>query len=422
MQRITFATNVGRNTLEYLKLLLKSLQTNLDSDEHEILVFIDADNENMLDYLRSVKDQFKDLTIINNDASIPVGYQRNKTLITEYAKYDIISYLQSDMVIGPHYDTEVLKHVKRGRILSSTRVEPPLHGESPVTITMNFGLSPDEFDFDGWNTFSNSVKRDELVNYFFAPMTYYKEDWMALDGYDTVFRRAREDSDLMQRCIHAGIELVQTFSANVYHFTCVTSRGKDWYDPNNQEAQQRVHLQKIADSIEMRRFIRKWGTFSHGDNKLFKLDTDLVVRNCALGNIAQLEPFFTRVWVSADTERTDLLAEYNKYQTPANILLHIPDEDWQTYAYVYRVENFEDVFRVGTPDSYHIKITIDFDKVNPANQFLGNLQNLYNLLIGCEPGEYELDGVLISVNDVRVLPPPVKADNPPFDYKLLTVY
>ena len=263
MQNITFTTNLAKNTLEHAKLLLHSLKKNLDSDEHQILIFIDSDNENTLEYLLSIKSEFKDLTIIKNNLDIPIGYARNKTILTEYAKYDIVSYLQSDMVIGPHYDTEILKHVRPGRILSSTRVEPPLHGESPVTVTQNFGLHPSEFNLDKWNSFSDSIKRDELINYFFAPITYYKEDWIRLGGYDTVFRRSREDSDFVQRCLHAGIELVQTFSANVYHFTCVSSRGQNWYDQSDSEARKRVELQSYADRIELSRFLRKWGNFSH---------------------------------------------------------------------------------------------------------------------------------------------------------------
>ena len=117
----------------------------------------------------------------------------------------------------------------------------------------------------------------EIVDYFFAPYTFHKETWMKIGGYDTMFRRAREDSDFVQRCLHAGINLKQTFSAVVYHFTCVSSRGKNWFDKNNQEAQRRVELQKIADGIEIRRFLQKWGNFNHGEPKLNKIDMDLVL-------------------------------------------------------------------------------------------------------------------------------------------------
>lgn len=413
---------MGVNTLEYTKLLLHSLKTNLDNKNHQIIIFIDADNEGSLEYLLEQKKHFTDLCIVNNNLPMPVGYQRNKTILTQLAKHDIISHLHTDMVIGPHYDTDILKHMKRGRLLSALRVEPPLHGESPITITKNFGLHPDEFDMDAWNAFSNTIKKDELVDYFFAPYTYYKDDWMMLDGDDTAFRRAREDSDLVQRCVHAGIELSYTFAANVYHFTCVSSRGNNWFDPNNVEAQKRVNLQKVADTIEVRRFIRKWGGFNHGEQKLYKLDTDLVAKNCNLQTIYNLEPFFTRVWVENEEQKNSLIAEYNKQHDVANELLRVSSSDWEMYKHLFRDENFSDIFQVGTPENYSVKITVDFETIEKTNQFLNNIQNLYYMLKDCEQGQYELDGVIVDVNEIKLRQPNIRAENPEFDYNLLTVY
>lgn len=415
---------MGANNLEYTKLLLRSLQTNLDNKTHQIIVFVDADNENTLEYLLEQKKHFHDLCIIYNDLDIPVGYQRNKTILTACAKHDIISHLHSDMVIGPHYDTDILKHVKRGRFLSAMRVEPPLHGPSPITVTKNLGLHPDEFNMDEWNTFSNSVKKEGLVEYFFAPYTYYKEDWMKLDGDDTVFRRAREDSDLVQRCVHAGIELVYTFSANVYHFTCVTSRGNNWFDPNNKEAKERVLLQQKADNIEVRRFIRKWGGFNHGEKKLFKLDIDLVVRNYKdnFEIIEQIEPFFSRVWLENVEDKNHFLSVYNSYPSVANKLLRATDESWDKYKHLFRVEQFDEIFQVGTPDNFSVKIEVDFSKADSVNVFFSTVGDLYELLKDYEPGTYELGGVLITIKYINVLPTKVKAENPKFDYSVLTIY
>lgn len=422
MQNISFITNMGRNNLDYMKLLLQSLKQNLDNKNHEIIVFVDADNENAKEYLLEAKKEFNDLKILYNTLDIPIGYQRNKTILTQHAKYDIVSYLQSDMVIGTHYDTEILKDVKRGRILSSTRVEPPLHGMSNVTVTKNFGLHPDEFDMVAWNTFSDQIKRNELTYYFFAPITYFKDDWMSLDGYDTVFRRAREDSDFVQRCLQSNIELAQTFSANVYHFTCVTSRGKDWFKQNDHAAQQRVELQKVADNIEIKRFLRKWGNFNHGEIALHKLDIDLVVRNYPIDFIEKIEPFFSKVWLSNETDRQALIEHNNNNHRVANELLYTDNEIWEKYKHLYRVEDFSSIFNVGEPSEFSIKIEIDFSKINPYNQLLSNLQNLYALFSECEPGKYEIDGILITINKITVVPTPLKAENPMFDNNVLTVY
>jgi hypothetical protein len=416
MQNITFITNVGKNTLEHLKLLLKSLHTNLDNKQHEIIVFIDADNENMLEWLLSVKDNFYDLKIIKNTSEAPVGYAVNKTILTEYAKYDIVSYLQADMVIAPHYDTEILKHVKRGRILSSTRVEPPLHGSSPITITKDFGLYPEEFNIDEWNKFSNSIKRDELINYFFAPLTYYKEDWLSLGGYDTIFRRSREDSDLVQRCLHSNIELVQTFSTNVYHFTCVSSRGKDWFNKENTQAQERVRMQNIADQIELRRFIRKWGNFNHGETKLFKFNIDLSITNYTIETVYNIEPFFNKIWLNSKTAEQDvekIVQLYEHEYDISNKLYGITDEMWEVHKTNYRLdENIKNKISIGMPSTYNVLVSIDFNKISGQNKFINSLPYLYNILAECTVGEYEVENVLISVRDLQLEPIDIKVINP----------
>jgi hypothetical protein len=423
MQQITFATNLGYNTLEHAKLLVRSLKENLDNKQHQILIFIDADNENALEYFLSIKDTFHDMTIIRNNMEIPVGYQRNKTLITEYAKYDIISYLQSDMVVGPHYDTEIIKHAKKGRILSATRVEPPLHGESDVTVTKNLGLKPEEFNFSEWNKFSESIKEDKLITYFFAPITYHKDDWMALGGYDTIFRRSREDSDLVQRCLHMGIEMVQTFSANVYHFTCVSSRGKNWFDATDTVAQNRLAIQSQADSIELHRYTKKWGKFNHGQEKVFKLDMDLVVKNYNLNWVSQLQPFFSRVWLNNEQDKQELIRGYETtVHTFANKLFNVSNEQWEKYKQFYRTDDLNEIFKVGVPTEYNILVEMDFSILKSPNSFIDNRYYLYELLSDYEPGVYELDGIRIHINTIKILEPQIKVQNPKFDYTLLTIY
>ena len=44
-QLISFCINTAVNELDYLKLLFKSLQDNLSNLNHEIIVFIDSDNQ-----------------------------------------------------------------------------------------------------------------------------------------------------------------------------------------------------------------------------------------------------------------------------------------------------------------------------------------------------------------------------------------
>ena len=226
MQKISFLINTSVNTLQHVKLLLRSLKENLTDKEHEILVFIDSDNEGTKEYLIDEKKNFFDLKIITHKLPRCVGYSRNNNLLVELAKHDIVSYLQSDMVISKDYDVHILNELEENCILSSTRIEPPLHGTSDTVITKDFGVYPEEFPFEEFVKFAETQRSNKTLNYFFAPFTFYKKVWLEIGGYDTLFRRSREDSDLLQRFVQKGVKIKQTFNANVYHFTCVTSRGK----------------------------------------------------------------------------------------------------------------------------------------------------------------------------------------------------
>jgi len=140
MKQKSFLINTSVNTLDHVKLLLKSLRENLYSPDHEIIVFVDSDNEGTVDFLKDQKRYFKDLKIITHKLKPCVGYSRNNNLMVELAKHDICSYLQSDMVISKYYDKNILDEIEPNCILSATRIEPPLHGPSETTITKDFGV------------------------------------------------------------------------------------------------------------------------------------------------------------------------------------------------------------------------------------------------------------------------------------------
>lgn len=426
MKNISFVTNTSVNTRDHIELLMKSLYDNLDGKEHEIIVFVDSDNEDVYGYLKSIKKDFFDLKIITHKIKPCVGYSRNNNLLVDIAKHDIVSYLQSDMVIGPHYDTNILSELEDGCILSATRVEPPLHGYSDYTITEDFGTDPTKFDIKKWNEYSQSVKSNRAAEYFFAPITFYKKVWQSIGGYDTMFRRSREDSDLVQRCIHAGIKLIQTWQANVYHFTCTSSRGKNWFDPNNEEAKNRVELQKIADGIEIRRFLKKWGGFNHGEAKLKKLDMDLVIKDPKILNpmfLAQLEVYFSRVWVSNNEQKELIVKTLANEHDPANQLLGFTSKDWELAKHLYRTTDFDSIYKVGTPQDFNIKIEVDFSNVDPKQDlFLQNVTRLGDIIDTTEPGIYQLGSARIEVlNVVDLATNQIKVDNPPFDYSLLII-
>lgn len=424
MQKISFITNTGANTLPYTKLLLKSLKYNLVGKEHEIIVFIDNDNDGTYEYLKSIKHDFFDLKIVRHNIDPLLGHQRNSNILVDIAKHDIISYLQSDMIVSQNYDVDILHDLEDNCILSSTRIEPPLHPPSEITFTEDFGLDPDSFNWDLFMDVAPKLKSDKTIEYFFAPYTFYKHVWLKSGGYDTLFRRAREDSDFLQRLVHLGIKVKQTFNANVYHFTCVSSRGSKWFDNQNQEAQQRKSLQSEADIIEMRRFVRKWGGFSHGTNKLTKYDADLVIKGADIDDRIPigLDPLFSRVWVESDVIRNRIINKLNSEHNPANTLLGFSDDAWESSKKYYNQINYEDIYKTGIPLEFNIKVELNGKQLIQNDLFIQYANKLHEIINSYQPGIYEFGSAVLHINHlVNSSEKYIYLNNPDFDYSLLEI-
>lgn len=402
--KISFITNVGINNLEYLKLLLKSLKENLHYTHHEIIVFIDRDNEGIYEYLKSIKSDFYDLKIVTHKFPTNyVGYQLNINILVELAKYDIVSYLQSDMVISKNYDLNILEDLEDKCILSATRIEPPLHPTSDKTFTMNFGDSPSNFKFEEFVKYSEEVKSNKVITYFFAPFTFYKKYWQQVGGHDSIFRRSREDSDILQKFLHADIKIKQTFKANVYHFTCVSSRGNDWFNTNNIQAKKKVELQQTADWIELKKFIRNWGGFNHGEEKLIKYDVHLQVQNSKnfdLELLQNIEPYFSKVWVDDTNQRNSIVEKLTEYEdTVPNELCEISKNDWDITKKYYNTTDYNSIFVCGTPINYKCLIIVNSTASFNASHLLEIVKNLNAVIENYEIGDYDYNGIKIIIKE-----------------------
>jgi len=408
---ISFCINTAVNELNYIKLLFKSLQDNLSTKEHEIIVFIDSDNQNTLGWLVEQKSIFPNLKILFNQLPICYGYARNINEMFKFASNDIVSYLQSDMVISKDYDVYISKNIDNNMILSSTRIEPPLHGTGLEKHTFNFGLSPEEFKYDMFIDWCEHNREDKKTNYFFAPFTLYKDVWNNIGGHDTQFRRSREDSDVLNRLVLSGVKIVQTWEALVYHFTCVSSRGQDWHNKSNKKAQDRAILQNHADRVEMSRINKKWGGFSHGNpNKYYyNINSEINIDNNNFSIFKEISSFFNVNYINE-------ISFYNEFinqdeHSYANKLLNVSNEHWKEYSYMYNTNNIEDYVNLGDAKG-DIVIKFNLSNVN-QNNFNSFIYNLQHIIHEYEPGEYEYDGFTIIINKKNnIVSDKIKISNP----------
>jgi glycosyltransferase involved in cell wall biosynthesis len=214
MSKITFVIP-SRNNLEFLQLAYKSIR-NLET-KHEVLVLNDASTDGTTEWIKEQNDP--DLITYHNPGPERIGIVGMFDKGIEMAKTDIIFAFHADMVACKDLDKNILKHLKPGIVVSATRVEPPLHPPGPEKLTENFGIEVEEFNFENWYEKSEGLKQNKTTEGIFAPWCMYREDFLAIGGHDELFApQSKEDSDLFNRFVLKGYNVIQSWDGLVYHY------------------------------------------------------------------------------------------------------------------------------------------------------------------------------------------------------------
>ena len=151
-----------------------------------------------------------------------------------------------------------------------------------------------------------TFKRDETTEGIFAPWAIYKSDFQEIGGHDELYApQSKEDSDIFNRFVLSGYELVQTWKGFVYNMTCRGSRFADGAKRNptgevfmkNRETDE--WLQQNQRST--RNFIRKWGHFVKHDALMKpivppKYNIGFVIDNCTGDLLYELEPWCSTIY------------------------------------------------------------------------------------------------------------------------------
>jgi hypothetical protein len=286
------------------------------------------------------------------------------------------------MVVGKEFDKHLVASIERGVVLSCARIEPPLHPASPEKIVMDFGITPEEFRYEEFNKFVESLqkeKRPDMEGHF-APFAVYKKDWFdLLGGFDTQFRSSREDSDTIIRMRMNNLKLVQTWNACVYHFTCVSSRGKDWYK-TDQEAKYKNELQQHADMQELKRFIRKWGYFGHYPKPVYDITFNIELDQYVDFNLLKhLEPYCKTLYLSdanvAKHLRDQVEFEAHYYN---NLRWNFTPEHWDKVKYLFNPTDFAERIRSEEEASGDVVVSFKYSELKQSLD--ANLQNVISNL------------------------------------------
>lgn len=339
MKSISFCITAAKNEKDYVLGLLDSLVDNTEFEKHEVLILIDSDNQNQYEAFLEYKKDKPNIKIYKNEGD-RIGYQRNISILFSHATNDVVVYLQADMVAGNKLDYYFLEALNKNKnaIITIARIEPPVHPESPEKITKSFGLTPDEFKYDEFMEFSKELQKENrpMIWGHFAPFGMYKETYFkALGGFDTRFRCSREDSDFIIRIGATKLDALETWNAHVYHYTCVSSRGKDWYKQDDSKVKINNDWQTLADQEELKRFTRKWGFFGHHYKP--KYDTSLILNIDSIPHfqiLEAIEPYFGKIIIDDKTVLDELVRKVDfNYYYYSNHRWNYDNKKWDEVKY-----------------------------------------------------------------------------------------
>ena len=381
----------SRNNLKYLQWSYNSIRKNLGY-RHEICWADDFSDDGTWEWMQEIAGKDKNVKIHRNEGPTRLGHTILYDTLVDMATSDIVMIYHADMYACPGMDEAVLKYLERGKVVSATRIEPPLHPDGPEKILVDFGIEPEEFEeqklmewLEGDMEVSKGIGK--TTEGIFAPWAIYKDDFLAIGGHDPLYApQSKEDSDIFNRFQLAGYETIQTWQGFVYHMTCRGSRFKDgaMRNPAGQVFMKgRESSEWLAQNLRStRNFIRKWGHMVNHDQYLKpvippKYDIGFVVENCDYNMLNELEPWCSNIYV--DTFAEDYI---NKEQ---------PDTQFDLNERIYSIDSEK------TND---IIISFDAEKLTPQNfQVVVNMSELLN--DSGELGEMEYDVFKFNIKSLK---------------------
>jgi glycosyltransferase involved in cell wall biosynthesis len=378
-QRITFVIP-SRNNLEFLQLAYKSIKDL--NGEHEILVLDDASTDGTSQWIESLNDE--KLITYRNEGPERIGIVGMFDKGIQMARTPIIMAFHADMVASPNLDKNIIKHLKPLTVVSATRVEPPLHPPGVEKITLAWGNEVDEYDYELSKVNLSKLEieyANKTTEGIFAPWCMYREDFLSIGGHDELFApQSKEDSDLFNRFVLNGYEVIQSWDALVYHFTSRGSRfNKHSGGSAGVNSQEWIH----TTTKNGRNFIRKWGHFVKHDSLMkpiipHKYNIEFKITNCQAQHLELLEPWCDTMSVDCSQ---DLINQYIESEQPNT--------------------KFDLSKKFNTNDESDIIVEFNaLRMINHSYKFIQNLSEIFDFN-NFDSGEYEFDIFKVKVNHVK---------------------
>lgn len=362
------------NNLQHIKNAYTSIRKYYPT--LELVLLDDGSSDGTFEWLELIEETDENVVLYQSEER--VGHTILYDVGIDMAKNEIIGIIHADMIVSENYLENLLKHLDKGKVVCATRIEPPLHPPGNEKIIQNFGMDFDDLNIPAFEEFvvkAQSEYNNQTSKGMFAPWILYKEDFQSIGGHDPLFAPfPYEDSDIFQRWILAGFELIQSRDSFVYHLTC---RGHRW----NDEIQKDDDYYKVASNKAARNYLRKWGIWIENDSHQYpiispKYNIEFRIFNCRTDLLKLLEPWCDSIYVDL---YESMVVDYIKEEQP-NTLINLSDKINKTFDsdIVVRMDG-----NTLAQDDFKLiqqlpKIIQDSGEVGKFN--LGNLELIINVM------------------------------------------
>jgi hypothetical protein len=311
-------------------------------------------------------------------------------LVNEVASFDICMIYHADMYLCPGALNAIEKHIGPKKIVSLTRIEPPLHPPGPEKVLLNCGVEPEQFDEDKLlhhlEMEYDIVYDNKTTEGIFAPWAFMKSDFQEIGGHDPLYApQSKEDSDIFNRFQLNGVSFIQTWKGFVYHMTCRGSR----FNPTLTTPGQNSPEWEAQNMRSTRNFIRKWGHFCKHDTLMKpiippKYNIAFVVKNCNSYLLETLEPWCDRIYIEDDMQV---------------LTTHYIDKEQSNTAF----DLTKRVFRIGYNDpNAENDIVIEIDRNRFSEQDFQYIQMMSEIIQSSgEVGDFKLENLKVTINHLE---------------------
>lgn len=373
-----------RNNFQYVKLAYYSIRKYYPTEE--IVVMDDNSTDETFEFFREKID--KDNKLVYQQVKLPSGHQVGHTVLydmgVKLATNEVFTIFHADMVCGPNYVENLLKHIGKNDVVCATRIEPPLHPPGNEKIIRDFGIYADEtFQWVSFERFcielqTNPNYKDGTTRSIFAPWAMSKAKFLSIGGHDSLFSPfPYEDSDIFQRFILSDLRVIQSRDAFVYHFTC---RGHRWTEQVGKDDA----FYKLCCYKNSRHFLRKWGSWIENDEWCYpviyrKYNVGFVVNNIVANPylLPQLEPWCNTIYTDVEPK---LYISKEQHITPFDL--------------TRRVKKLT--------DERTNNILVEFDAGKLTQESFGVLQKMAGIIENeGELGEFEVDIFNVKIGSLE---------------------